>query len=231
VKRFWKEVTTVEEPRGHGLRLDGKPVRTPAREPLFVPSERLCEAIAREWRAVGAEFNPRDMPLTGLANGAVDRIAPDPTTFAAGLAKYAEGDLLFYRAEGPAPLVSRQAELWDPLLGWARRRFDVDFRTTSGLMHVPQPQATVDRLSHAIHALDAFALAGLAPVVTIGGSLVVGLAVYEKAFSVEQGWEAVSIDEHWQLEQWGEDAEARMALENRRRDFLAGAQFLELLGP
>ena len=229
MKRFWKDVTTVEEPHGWGLWLDGRPVRTPARDPLFVPGSALCEAIAAEWRSVGEEFNPRDMPLTGLANAAKDRISPDPANFASSLAKYAEGDLLCYRAEGPAPLVSRQTQQWDALLGWARRRFDVDFRVTTGLMHVSQPQATVERLGHAVDALGAFELAGLAPLVTIGGSLVTALAVLEKAWTVDQAWQAVSIDEHWQLEQWGDDSEAQLALDNRRRDFVLGARFLDLL--
>jgi chaperone required for assembly of F1-ATPase len=115
------------------------------------------------------------------------------------------------------------------LLGWARRRFDVDFATTSGLMHVAQPEATVKRLSHAIGTLDPFRLAGLWPLIAIGGSLVAALAVLEKAITAEQAWDAVSIDERWQLEQWGADAEAEASLENRRRDFLAAARFLELL--
>ena len=114
--------------------------------------------------------------------------------------------------------------------GWARRRYDVDFVTTSGLMHVAQPPATVERLSHAVAALDAFRLAGFSPLVTIGGSLIAAVAVLEKAITPEEAWEAVTVDERWQLEQWGADAEAEAALENRRRDFLAAARFLDLLG-
>jgi chaperone required for assembly of F1-ATPase len=169
------------------------------------------------------------MPLTGLANAGIDRVAPERQAFAQGLARYAEADLACYRAEGPRELVARQDEQWDALLGWARRRFDVDFVTTSGLMHVVQPAATLERLSHAVAALDPFRLAGLSPLVTIGGSLVAALAVLEKAIAPERAWDAVSVDERWQLEQWGSDAEAEKALENRRRDFSAAAKFLELL--
>jgi chaperone required for assembly of F1-ATPase len=169
------------------------------------------------------------MPLTGLANAAIDRVAPERKAFADGLARYAEADLACYRAEGPRALVARQEEQWDSLLAWARRRYDVDFATTSGLMHVAQPAATVDRLSHAVAALDAFHLAGLAPLVTVGGSLVAALAVLDKAITAAAAWDAVSIDDRWQLEQWGADAEAETALENKRRDFFAGADFLALL--
>jgi chaperone required for assembly of F1-ATPase len=229
VKRFWKDVAVEREDGDWGIRLDGRPVKTPARVALSVPTKALAEAIADEWRSVGETIDPRAMPLTGLANAAIDRVAPDRQAFAEGLARYAEADLACYRAEGPRPLIERQERSWDELLGWGRRRFDVDFTTTSGLLHVPQPPATVERLAHAVAALDAFRLAGLSPLVTIGGSLVAALAVLDKALTPGQAWDAVSIDERWQLEQWGADAEAEAALENRRRDFLAAARFLQLL--
>jgi chaperone required for assembly of F1-ATPase len=229
VKRFWKEVSVERESSGWAIRLDERPVRTPARASLVVPSEPLAEAIADEWRPVGEMIDSRAMPLTGLANAAIDRIAPEPHAFVAGIATYAEADLACYRSDWPPELVSRQAQSWDELLAWGRRRYDVDFSTTSGLLHVPQPQATIDRLSQAVAELDAFHLAGLSPLVTAGGSLLAALAVLEKALTPEEAWDAVSIDDRWQLEQWGADSEARAALENRRKDFLAAARFLDLL--
>jgi chaperone required for assembly of F1-ATPase len=229
MKRFWKSVQTVQADGGRGVELDGRPLRTPARAPLIVPTEQLATAIAAEWDGVEAEIDPRAMPLTGLANAAVDRVSADKKGFADGIARYAEADLACYRAEGPRGLIERQSELWDELLAWGRRRFDVDFRTTSGLLHVDQPAATVEQLAHAVSALDAFRLAGLSPLVTIGGSLLAALGVLEEAFSPAQAWSAVSVDDHWQLEQWGSDEEAEAALANRERDFLAAAQFLKLL--
>lgn len=229
MKRFWTAVEVKQEGKGWGIRLDARPVRTPAREPLVVPAEALARAIAEEWAAAEGEVDPRAMPLTGLANAAIDRIAPDRQAFADGLARYAEADLACYRAEGPSALAERQAASWDALLGWARRRYDVDFAITIGVTHVTQPPATVERLSHAVATLDAFRLAGLSPLVTIGGSLVAALAVLEKAVTPAQAWDAVALDESWQLERWGADREAQAALEARRRDFLAAARFLELL--
>ena len=229
MKRFWKSVAVEREDGGWTVKLDGKPLRTPARAPLVVPTESLAEAIAQEWRSVAEEIDPRAMPLTGLANAAIDRVAPDRQAFAGGLARYAEADLACYRSDWPPELVSRQAKSWDELLAWGRRRYDVDFSTTSGLIHVPQPQATVERLSHAVAELDAFHLAGLSPLVTTGGSLIAGLAVLEQAISPDAAWQAVSIDDRWQLEQWGADKEAAEALDNRRRDFMAAARFVELL--
>ena len=229
MKRFWKDVAVEQEAGGWTIKLDGRPVKTPARAPLAVPTQTLADGIAEEWRSVEGKINPRAMPLTGFANAAIDRVAPDRQAFARGLARYAEADLACYRAEAPRALVERQERQWDKLLGWARRRYDVDFVTTSGLLHVAQPAATVERLGHAVSALDPFQLAGLSPLVTVGGSLVAALAVLEKALSPEEAWDAVSIDERWQLEQWGADAEAEVALENRRRDFLSAAEFLDLL--
>jgi chaperone required for assembly of F1-ATPase len=229
VKRFWKEVSVEPDGEDWTIKLDGRPVKTPARAPLAVPSRALAEAIADEWRSIDETIDPRAMPLTGIANAAIDRVTPEREAFAEGLANYAEADLACYRAEGPRQLADRQTREWDPLLGWARRRFDVDFATTFGLMHVAQPEGTVKQLSHALETLDPFHLAGLSPLITIGGSLVAALALLEKVITPEQAWHAVSVDERWQLEQWGADAEAEAALENRRRDFLAAARFLELL--
>jgi len=229
MKRFWKSAAVVGLDGGYAVELDGRPVKTPARAELAVPTSALAEAIAAEWNGSADEVDPRAMPLTGLANAAIDRVAADKDAFAADLARYGESDLTCYRAEGPETLVKRQAESWDALLGWARRRYDVDFATCSGVMHVTQPEETVRKLGHAVASLDSFHLAGLAPLVTIGGSLVAGLAVLEKMMPASEAWEAVSLDDRWQMEQWGADAEAEEALDARRRDFLAGARFLELL--
>jgi chaperone required for assembly of F1-ATPase len=225
MKRFWKEVT-VEKGQ---VALDGKPVRTPGRAPLALPTPALAEAVAEEWRAVGETIDPRAMPLTGLANAAIDRIAPDPTPFAAGLAAYGESDLLCYRADDPIQLVERQADAWDPLLDWARGRYDMHFETTAGVIHRAQPEATLARLSEAVHALDAFRLAGLSPVVTISGTLVGALALLEGAVEPETLWQAAHVDELWQAELWGEDVLALEARENRRKEFMAGVKFLGLL--
>ena len=229
MKRFWKQADAVERDGGWGVELDGKPLRTPARDLLTVPTKALAEAIASEWNEVGDKIDPGTLPLTGLANAAVDRVTPDKEAFAKGIARYAEADLACYRAEGPSALVDRQTESWDALIGWGRRRFDVDFRTTRGIVHVDQPAATVDRLSHAVAALDPFRLAGLSPLVTISGSLLAALGVLEGTLMPDQAWDAVTVDDRWQLEQWGSDAEAEAAIDNRRRDFMAAARFLELL--
>lgn len=220
MKRFWKDVTV----EGVGVLLDGRAVRTPARALLTLP-EALAEAVAGEWRAVEGEVDPQAMPLTGLANAAIDR-ADD--NLAASVAAYAESDLLCYRAEDPE-LADEEAEAWDPLLDWARGRYDVAFEVTSGIIHVPQPAETVERLARVVAALDGFALVGLQQLVTISGSLIVGLAVLEDAIGPGTAFDTAHLDELGQARKWGEDYLATATREARRQDFLNAASFLKLL--
>jgi chaperone required for assembly of F1-ATPase len=229
MKRFFKEATAAPQDGGFDILLDGRPVRTPGRLPLRIPTRALAEAIAGEWNGQGERIDPRAMPLTGLANAAIERISPAPEAFARNLAAYGETDLLCYRAEGPVALAARQAELWDPLIDWARRRFDVDFATVCGIMHRPQPSATLERLGRAIAARDAFELAGLSPLVTVGGSLLIALALAEDAITLADAWAAATLDDAWQAEKWGEDAEAARTLGARRQEFEAAYRFLQLL--
>ncbi len=225
MKRFWKDVTVADR----GIALDGRPVRTPGRVPLLLPTDALAEAVAAEWRDVGDTLDPRRMPLTGLANAAIDRIAPDPLPFAAGLARYAESDLLCYRAEDPPELVVRQAAAWDPPLEWATMRYDVHFTVTAGIVPVEQPAATVARLADAIATRDAWMLAALSPVVTIAGSLILALALAEEAMTPDAIWAAARIDEDWQTERWGEDALATAATAARRAEYDAAVRFMSAL--
>jgi chaperone required for assembly of F1-ATPase len=225
VRRFYKDVAVVDG----AILLDGRPVKTPARASLTLPTPALAEAVAGEWRMQGEDVDPRTMPLTGLSNAAIDRVAPDPAAFARPLADYAESDLLCYRAEAPAELVVRQAEAWDPLLDWARTRFDIAFVVTTGIVHASQPPATIARLSEALLARDAFALAAMSPLVTIGGSLVAALALAEDAIDADRAFDLTHLDELWQAERWGEDRLALEARASRRRDFMAAAELLDLL--
>lgn len=168
------------------------------------------------------------MPFTGLANGAIDQIAPNSGSFAAGIARYAESDLLCYRAEGPAELIAREAAAWDPLLEWATTRYDVAFRVTQGIVPVAQPTETLERLAAAVAVLDPFTLAGLSTLVTLSGSLVCGLAVVEGGHDADLIWTASEIDEAWEVEQWGEDKEAAARSAQRRNEFAMARAFCEM---
>jgi chaperone required for assembly of F1-ATPase len=226
MKRFW---TTVSIDADRSIRLDARPVRTPGRAPLALPTAALAAAVAEEWRAVGETIDPRAMPLTGLANAAIDRVAATPADFAAALVRYAENDLLCYRADGPVPLLARQAAAWDPLLDWARARYDVRFTIVTGIIHQPQPPATIARLAEAVASRDAFHLAPLSPLVTLTGTLVGALALAEAAVRADTLWAAAMVDEDWQTEQWGADTLAAQVRQGKRHDFDAAARFLALL--
>lgn len=223
MKRFWTAVALTPE---RGVLLDGRPVRTPGRLPLVLPTDALAELVAAEWRRVEDTVDPRAMPMTGLANTAIERVAPDTAAFADTLARYAASDLLCYRADTPPELVARQAAAWDPPLAWAQARYDIGFVVATGIVHRPQPPATLARIGEAVAAFDPFALAALSPVTTLTGSIVLALAVAEGAVTGDEAWTAATIDEAWSAEQWGEDAQAAALLEARRREFDAALAFL-----
>ncbi|KQM30189.1 ATP12 family chaperone protein [Sphingomonas sp. Leaf10] len=224
MKRFWQDVTV--SPAGE-IALDGRSVRTPGRLPLIVHYPALAAAIAQEWRDVGETVDPRAMPLTGLANAAIERVAGDPAAFAGGLAVYGGSDLLCYRGEGP--LAERQAAAWEPVLDWARTRYDVTFAVTDGVMPVEQPPRTLARLREAVVALSPWVLAPLSPIVGLTGSLLLALALVEGAITADAAWAAAHIDEDWQVEQWGEDALAAETRAARAADYGAAVRFLALV--
>lgn len=228
MRRFYKQVAASPYDGGFAIQLDGKPVRTPARAPFMVESKPLALAIADEWSAQGDTITPATMPLTGLANAAIDLAAPNVAAFAAPLCSYAESDLLCYRAPD-ADLAAEQVCAWNPVLSWAEGHYAIEFTLATGIIHVAQPPATLAALTAAVHALDASRLAALAPLVTIGGSLVVALALIERAFDPDTLWDAVTLDEIWQEQKWGAVDDAVEAREAKQREWLAAARFLELL--
>jgi len=196
MKRFYTDVGVVESAGGFAIELDGRPVRTPARALLALPTPALAQAVAAEWRAQGDTIDPAAMPFTGLANAAIDHVAPDPAAFAASIARYAQSDLLCYRAEGPDALGQRQADAWNPLLEWAQARYDVTFLLTSGVIPVAQPPESIARLEAAVAALDPFTLAALSTLVTLSGSLVCGLAIVERKFCMDDLAGIGVVDSH-----------------------------------
>lgn len=229
MKRFYKEAAAVPvDGGGYGITLDGRPVRTPARAPLVLPNARLADAVVREWADQGEEIDPATMPTTGFANAAIDRIAPDSTSFADGIACYGESDLLCYRADAPPDLADRQAAQWQPLLDWACMRYGVDFVVTCGIAHVAQPAATLDALRATVTVFDPFTLAALSTLVSLSGSLVIGLAAVERTFPLGALWQAAELDELFQAELWGDDDEALARRALRHEEFVRAATFAEL---
>ena len=228
-KRFWKEVAISEGQGGYLVLLDGKPIKTPAKSPLLVPSQRLAEAIAQEWDALEQEIKPDLMPLTRCANSSIDKVAIEFEAVVEILAEYAGSDLLCYRANGPDALVARQSEMWDPWLEWAAITHDAPLMAVSGVMHHAQPVQSLSNLRNAIAAHDPFELVALHDMIALTGSCVLGLAVSAGALSADQAWALSRLDEDWQAEFWGHDDEADAMAARKQNDLRNADQFLRLL--
>jgi len=207
MKRFYKDVKVVKTPQGFRFLLDGKPVQTPARQALLLPSFALAEAIAEEWRAQGEEMRPLAMPLTRLVNTVVDGVRANRDELIPAILRFGENDLLSYRAEGPAELARRQAQ-WDAWLDWAEKRHGARLGVTSGISHVGQSPEALGALEKTVKAQDDYALAALHVLSSITGSLILGLAVLEGELAPTDAFALSRLDEAYQAENWGADGEA-----------------------
>jgi chaperone required for assembly of F1-ATPase len=227
-KRFYQEAAAGEPDRhGHPVLLDGKPVRTPARRPLAAPTRGLAQALADEWQAQEREIDPARMPLTRLANAVIDAIADRPGPVADEIARYLGSDLVVYRAQEPAGLVARQAELWDPLLAFARDALAARFVQVAGVMFSEQPPHAVAAARAHIPA-DPWRLGAVSSITTLTGSALIALALAKGAIAADAAWEAAHLDEDWQMGQWGRDELALARRAFRRADFDAAATVLRL---
>ncbi|WP_395021867.1 ATP12 family chaperone protein [Dongia sp.] len=228
-RRFYKEATVVADGDVWRIALDGKVVKTPARNPLGLPTRALAEAIAAEWNAQDVKVKPDTMPLMQLASTAIDRVAPDRDRIIAETAGYAATDLVCYRAEGPDELAQRQAAQWDPLIDWLRERYDVSLQKAAGVMAIPQSDQALAALSRAVAAQDDLQLTALGVMTGAAGSLAIGLAVLEGRISPEAAAEAAQLDELYQAERWGIDPEAEKRRIAQKADLIAARRFLDLL--
>ena len=232
MRRFWDEASVGRDGSGLVVLLDGKPMRIPGGSPLVLHGEALAEAIAAEWRAAGGEkggqLSMDDVPLTRLAGTAQDRVEPNRLAVAAGLAAYGESDLLCYRAENPQALVLRQAREWQPWLDWLRRTHGVRLQPTEGIRHVAQDPAALTRIGQLYAAMPTYALGALGIAVPAMGSAVLGLALEAGALEAEEAYRVSSLDELFQREQWGEDAEASARLEQVLADIRLAERFMRL---
>jgi len=229
-RRHYRAVTVgggKHEGGGFRVLLDGQALRTPAKAVLALPTRTLAEAVAAEWSAQSEHIDPSTMPLTRLVNSAVDGVRGREAEVRNEIAKYAESDLLCYRADGPAPLVRRQAELWDPVLAWGRDELGMALVAAPGVMPMTQPDSARTALARALSEHDEFTLAALHVMTALMGSALLALAHARGRLRLEEAWAAAHVDEDWQISQWGEDAEAAA---RRRRRWLEVASASTLLG-
>jgi chaperone required for assembly of F1-ATPase len=229
VKRFYKEVSVHAAAEGHRVLLDGRPVRTPARRTLAVPSATLAAAVADEWRTQGETIQPASMALTRLVSTAIDRMPDLRASAIDELLGYAETDLLCYRAAAPADLADRQQQRWQPWLDWLARSHGVALVVTREMLPVPQPAPALARLRACVEPLDDWRLVGLHAVTTALGSVVLGLALLEGEMDVERALAASLLDEEFEIERWGREREMERRHNVLRHDVEAAARFLACL--
>jgi chaperone required for assembly of F1-ATPase len=224
-KRFWADVSVEGADGGFGILLDMRPLRSPAKAPLVVPTLALAEMIAAEWRSMDKIIDPTKMPATRAANAAIDKVADQQAEVAELITAYGDSDLVCYRAEHPDELIAREARAWDPLLDWAAHRYGHRSVTRIGVMHRPQPPLLLDAMRTDVLRLGAFELTAFHDLVALPGSLIMALAHIDGFAGAESLWYASRVDEDWQAEQWGVDDEAVALAEGRKAAFLQAAAF------
>ena len=227
-KRFWTDASVEAYEDGFAVRLDGRPVKTPAKTPLILPSRAMADAIAAEWQAQGEQINPLSMPVTRSANAALDKTGPQHAEVVDLIAAYGETDLLCYRAESPSGLVGAQNAAWNPLLDWADATLGARLTLVSGVMFQQQDATAIASLAAQVRALDAFELTAFHDLVSLSGSLIIGFAAIKDHMAAEPLWHVSRVDEDWQIAQWGEDDEAAELAETKRQAFLHADRFYRL---
>lgn len=207
-KRFYKDVGLGATLGGFAILLDGRPVKTPAKSELVLPRDGLATAVAEEWAGQGMHIDPGSMPLTKLCNTAIDRVRGREAEIADEITRYAGSDLVCYRAERPSRLVEQQSAAWDPILAWAKETLSATFVLARGLMPVTQPAESLTRVRAALEGFDCFGLCALHNMTTLTGSALMALAHARGARTLTEIWAAAHVDEEFQIEAWGSDAEA-----------------------
>jgi chaperone required for assembly of F1-ATPase len=230
LKRFYKYAAASEMEGGFALLLDGKTARTPAKKRLVLPTRALAEAIAAEWKVQENEIDPEKMPLTRLANLAIDRVSEEAAAIRGEIVRYASSDHVLYRAGKPEGLVALQAEHWDPTLEWACSALGARFILAEGVNFVAQPEAALAAVRAEAEKWPLpFALAALASLTSLAGSALIALALASGRLTAVEAWNAAHVDEDWNVRQWGEDAEAVSRRTQRFSEFEAAAKMLALL--
>jgi chaperone required for assembly of F1-ATPase len=229
LRRFYKSATAAEVPGGYAVFLDSRQLKTPAGGQLVLARRSLAEALAEEWQAQEGDIQPRSMRLMQLVSTAIDRVAIQRAEVVEEVAGYGATDLVCYRVNHPEELARRQQALWQPLVDWATLQYDAPLTVTTAILPLRQPEGALAALKAAVGRLDSLTLTGLHAAVAACGSLVLGLALLEGRLSAADAWEAAQLEEAWQMEHWGEDAEAARRRAALREDLEAAARFLDLL--
>jgi chaperone required for assembly of F1-ATPase len=228
MKRFYKSASAGESGGAFQVLLDGKSLKTPTGVQLNLPTRALAEAVAEEWNTAGETVDLHAMLLNRLAFAAGEA-AKNRAHVEAEVIGFARSDLLSYRAEYPTDLIVRQEALWDPYLDWADDRYGARLVTASGIIHTPQPDAAIAALEKTVRSRDHFTLAALHAATTLTGSLVLALALIDAHQNAEAIYAAATVDETFQAEKWGSDAEAEARRNAHAGELAAAERFMRLL--
>lgn len=231
-KRFYESVGIDERDGGFSITLDGKPVKTPAKNLLQLPTREAAELVAAEWAGQGEHIDPATMPVTKLANTAIDAVSNSLADVFDEIVRFAGTDMLCYRADGPKELIDRQAARWDPVLSWATTAHGTRFFLVEGVMHQEQPAEAIAAYTRALERYrDAFLISCLNVVTTLTGSAVLALAYADGACDLDEVWSLAHIDEDWAVEHWGTDAEAEARRDARYAEYASAAALFQALQP
>ncbi len=229
-KRFYEKVSVAKREGGFQVELDGRPIKTPARKDFILPTLALGEAVAAEWSAQSETINVASMPLTKLANTAIDGVTGRESEVITDITRYAASDLICYRAPFPPELAAKQAAAWDPVLAWMEEMFSAPFLLANGVSYLEQPPASLEVVRSLVASYGPFQLAALHVMTSLTGSALISLAFVHGKLSLGEAWAAAHVDEDWQISKWGEDFEARQRREKRFHEFEAAVKFFRLSG-
>ncbi len=225
-RKFYKLATIGDD---LSILLDGRAVKTPLKAKLVLPTAQLAQAVVVEWNAQEKLINPALMPLTKLANTAIDRATAERNFVAGEIENFAANDLVCYRAAAPEALVALEAQHWDPVVAWANQALGVKFNTIQAIQHVAQAEETIIRIKTHVAGIDAFHLTAVHNLTSLTGSALIAFMLMARAIAPENAWGAAHVDEDFQISQWGQDLEATNRRKNRKHDFDATVAFLNLI--
>ena len=225
-RKFYKLATIGDD---LSILLDGRAVKTPLKAKLVLPTTQLAQGVVVEWNGQEKLINPALMPLTKLANTAIDRAGAERNFVAGEIENFAANDLVCYRAAAPEDLVALESQHWNPVIEWANQTLNVTFKTTQAIQHVAQNQETLERIKAHLAGMDVFQLTAVHNLTSLTGSALIAFMLMARAITPENAWAAAHVDEDFQISQWGEDFEATNRRKNRKLDFEATIAFLNLI--
>lgn len=228
-RRTWKKVLVRSAESGFQIFLDEKPIETPNKNLIVVPTKKLADALAKEWKTQKKVVGFKKMVFNKLVNSSIDQVTVSRTSIIEILIEYGDTDLLCYRAEDPPDLCLLQETQWGPVLNWLEKTFSINLKVYSGVIYEPQEEQQLQQLKNILQVYSDFEIAALHELVTISGSLIIGLAVKNKALTLQEAWNRAILDESWQMQKWGKDQESLDRLNLRRKEFNAAYDFLKLL--